>query len=313
MPIVTEFLKNEGYNTKSIPENIEFKKILVPIGFTDYSLNALDFAAGIAKKYDGEIHLYHVFPEPTTHAAPFSTDGIESNIQISVDYAAIEEEVEKKILRLCVEFRKKLSEMNINNVKVTHSINSGIIDLKIKNTIKELNPDIIILGTKGHGKKNNSFIGRVTSKIIELTEKPVLAIPHHSRFSSLNNSEVLFVTDFDDTDVSSLKLLSRMFEPFNSSIHCIHVGDSDIDNVVKVKLKNLEEDFRKSDSVQAITFKYVESENVLEDIQDYVLKHEIKIISLTMHKYDFITSLFNPGITEKVLFHTNIPVLVFHT
>jgi nucleotide-binding universal stress UspA family protein len=275
-------------------------------------MNALDFAAGIARIHDSEIHLFHAYPEPSTEVPPFSSEGIEGSINIPVDYKAIEEEVESKLIKLCVDFRRKLAEKGLSDIKISHSKASGVVDQKIKNALSDFNPDIIVLGTKGRGKKNNSFIGRVTSKIIRLTEKPVLAIPQFTKPESFMNSEIMFATNFDHTDPSSLKTLIKMAEPFNSNIHCVHIGDKDIDNVIKLRLKHLEDEFKNVPTNCKLTFEYIDDNNPLERLQDYILEHEIKIISLTMHRYNFITSLFRPSFTEKVLFHTNVPVLIFH-
>jgi nucleotide-binding universal stress UspA family protein len=313
LDIIEVFKEKEGDDQEPLPEEtFIFKKILLPIGFTEYSLRAFDFAASIAKYSGAEIHMMHVYPEPVAEAVPFTTDGMEVVASMEKFSAQQQEDMKKKVMKLCVDFRKRLKELNINNVSIDYSVHQGIIDDQIRKKDEAYKPDLIILGTKGHGKKNNDFIGRVTEQIIETTEVPVLTIPEYAREKNMHNANVLFATNFDETDTASLKILSGLLDPFDITIYCLHIGDDDIRHVVEAKMNKLKKVLVENNKAENVVFDIIPSDNTLEAMQDYIMKKEINLIALTMHKYDIITGLFRPNMTKKILFHTNIPVFIFH-
>ena len=41
---------------------VTFKRILCPTDFSQFSFRAADYAVGLARHYDGEIHFLHVTP-----------------------------------------------------------------------------------------------------------------------------------------------------------------------------------------------------------------------------------------------------------
>ena len=47
-------------------------------------------------------------------------------------------------------------------------------------------------------------------------------------------------------------------------------------------------------------------------LQKIIDEEKIDILSLTTHKRNMISRLFNPSIARKMVFHTNTPLLVFH-
>jgi len=56
----------------------------------------------------------------------------------------------------------------------------------------------------------------------------------------------------------------------------------------------------------------IEDKDFLAGMQEFIREKYIDIISMVTHKQGIISKLLNPSITRKVLFHTNIPFLVFH-
>jgi nucleotide-binding universal stress UspA family protein len=52
--------------------------------------------------------------------------------------------------------------------------------------------------------------------------------------------------------------------------------------------------------------------DILESIENYIKKEKIDIISLTTHKRNMITRLFNPSLARRMIFHTKTPLLIFH-
>jgi nucleotide-binding universal stress UspA family protein len=57
----------------------------------------------------------------------------------------------------------------------------------------------------------------------------------------------------------------------------------------------------------------MERKDVFQGLEDYIDEKDIDMIALTTHKRGIIEKLFNPSLAKRMLFHTNIPLLVFHS
>jgi nucleotide-binding universal stress UspA family protein len=56
----------------------------------------------------------------------------------------------------------------------------------------------------------------------------------------------------------------------------------------------------------------VEGDDVLNELEKYIHENGVDILSLTTHKRNMITRIFNPSIARKMVFHLKTPLLVFH-
>ena len=59
-------------------------------------------------------------------------------------------------------------------------------------------------------------------------------------------------------------------------------------------------------------FDLIINKNLSKGIENYILDHEIDILSVISHKRNLITSLFRPSLTKELLFRLEIPMLIFH-
>jgi len=53
-------------------------------------------------------------------------------------------------------------------------------------------------------------------------------------------------------------------------------------------------------------------DDILQSLENFIDEEDIDIISLTTHKRNMISRLFNPSIARKMVFHTKTPLLIFH-
>ena len=56
----------------------------------------------------------------------------------------------------------------------------------------------------------------------------------------------------------------------------------------------------------------INGNDILDALETYIKEEHIDIISMTTHKRNLITRLFNPSLARKMVFHTNTPLLIFH-
>ena len=285
-------------------------RILVPVDFSDYAFNALDYAIKLGGEIPSEITLAHCFPEMFDEKdidVPAGTVDVRKIIQQK-------RESEKKAIEDIIEKAKaSLSENQRKNISIKIYFETGYAEDVLLKLSSDKSPDVIVMGTKSKGETIKELLGSVTSDVVRKAHVPVLTIPAESNIDLNRISNVLFITDFSDNDYKSLHKLILLIAPFKTMIHCIKVNTSTPDKWDKEKMNKFSEYCTTTYRNHKIKTEILYSENFIDTLDKFIVDNSIDIIAMTRKKRNVISSLFHPGITRKILFHTNVPLLVFHS
>ncbi|MCK4664671.1 MAG: universal stress protein [Bacteroidales bacterium] len=291
-------------------------KILVPVDFSENSKIACNVALGLAEKYNAEIYLFHVYFSHAMEVIPV-TDTYSTQINLEHIIKEIETKAQNDIKILASEIKDKLKKENITNVKINYSISLGQPDEEILHMSKTYKPGIIVMGLKGKDKTVKNEAGSVTQSLVKDAKVPVLIIPENISYKNIkdfdNINELMYITDFDDSDYLALRKLMNIVSPLDVKIHCIHIGPDSKNPWDIVKIDQLKEYFKKVQSKIKIECNLIEKEDILKGVKDYIEKNKINIVSVTTHKRNIISKIFSPSITDKLLTKLKIPILVFHS
>ena len=159
------------------------KCILVPIDFSDVTPPVIDLARQLAKALDAEIHLLHV-KEFTATAMPgalgYDLAGMPELTPMSgLSVPGFEQmpeaipEDEGQISKLA----KWQEEIAQDGIKVSLQEPTGAVAEEILNQADELNADLIVMGTHGHGAMYNLLVGSATKGVLKRSTRPVLLVP----------------------------------------------------------------------------------------------------------------------------------------
>jgi nucleotide-binding universal stress UspA family protein len=198
--------------------------------------------------------------------------------------------------------------------RISSELSPGLAKEEIQKICSEYKPDLVIMGTKGRNIHENAIIGSLTEFAINKLRYPVLAIPEHYSFIGEKNlKRIAYLTDFDETDFGSIKKLMSFTSLLGLTICCAHIGGKS-DNWDRLKMDGLRNYFKnvyKETQVECEILK--PGENILHSIDDYIKRNSINILSLTSRRRNIIEKLTKPSFTRKLFYHTNIPLLVFHS
>ncbi len=302
----------DEYQNEIDESNKSVQRILIPIDFSDYSVNACRYAIGLAEKLNAEIKLMHVYYNPVVNSMPL-TDTYYYQVNMDEIIREIELRAKSNMEEFYGDLKEKIEKENIQGVKLDYALVRGIASEEIIAKSVEYKPDVIIIGTRGQGEKENDLIGSVTAKIIEDTKVPVLVIPEDSYYSGIATINIMYATDFDESDYKALKKLMNIVSPFDIRLYCVHIGKPDTKVWDKAKMNGLKEKLDAQYPDYEIECSLIEEEDFLKGIQEFTREKNIDIISLVTHKRNLLSKILNPSIARKILFHTNIPFLVFHS
>ena len=289
------------------------RRILVPVDFSENSINACNFALGLADKLKAEIKLLYSYFNPIVNSEPY-LEGQSFIFHMDNVVGDIEQDARKQILQLKSRIQNQIKKEYKNRIKISYSLDRGFPESVIVKFIDKYKPGVVIMGTKGFGGNSNTYLGSVTIKVIEKASVPVLAIPEKSIFSGMKYiNRVLYATNFDDSDFKSLRKLMTLVRPFEMKIFCAHISVSDPMHFDKSRMETLKGHFTEEYEGYDINCDLIRREDIVQALDDYVEEKEIDLIALTTHKRGIIERLFNPSIARKMLFHSHLPLLVFHS
>ncbi len=143
--------------------------ILVAIDLSSASQKILDKAKTLALALSAKVCLLHVVEDDPD----FSDD--DPDLQNTSDQGPQEFSREHKDLQ------KEVDELRQSGIDTKGLLSQGSIVDVILQKSRQLEIDIIIVGTHGHGGVHHMIFGSVSEGVLRNTSCPVLVIPTHDR------------------------------------------------------------------------------------------------------------------------------------
>ncbi len=314
LQIIEEIKEDYGLGKKATIEKLKsIRRILVPVDFSDYSINACNYALKMAQKLHAEIKLLYAYFDPIISPDPYG-EPFPTLLEIDQVSNNLEQEAKSQIEDLVRKLKNLLRKEKKGRVKISYELKKGSPENVILDYCESYPPGIIIMGTRSRRDKSHAVIGSITKKIIEKAKIPILSIPQNAIFMGFNfNRNVLYASNFEDSDIVAIRKLMSFVRPFEMKIYCAHISSSSDYAINKAKMDNLKKQFVEDLKNYKVVCDITENDDIFEGIEEYIDKKDIDLLALTTHKRGMFEKLFDPGITAKMLFHTNIPLLVFHS
>lgn len=298
--------------TGSVFPEQKIKRILVPVDYSECSKFACRFAIKIACKVGADIKLFHTYYSPAFDLIELA-GAVQTQSQLREEVTTNLEDSEKETMEGFIQgLREYVRENCLPAIKFSYDITPGVPEDEIIRFSDNYVPDLIIMGTKGKGTGMGAIMGSVTASVVNRIAYPLLAIPEKYTFVGEKNvKNLLYVTDFDESDFLTLKSLILLTDQLDLDIHCVHIGD-DPKSWDKVRMEGLMDYFRKAYGKTQVSYSFISQKNLLYDLDELIRQKSINILSLTAHRQTIVDKLFKPNITKKLFYHTSIPLLVFH-
>ncbi len=143
---------------------IQFRRIMLPTDFSEYSQAATAYAVELAEKFDAELHLFHV-----VEVHPGSTPVFGGGLALAPNVKESREHAVRQLAGF-------LDPQWRNAHKVVHATGDGPPFLEIIRYAKENDIDLIIIGTHGRTGLAHVMIGSVAEKVVRKAPCPVLTV-----------------------------------------------------------------------------------------------------------------------------------------
>lgn len=142
---------------------ITIGKVLHPTDFSDASAHALAYACAIAERFEAELHVLHVLPDPATLAI-----GPVGDVPLVQFETQIREAAEQAIARI--------PPAEQWSGPVTRVIREGPAFVEIVRYAREAGIGLIVMGTHGRTGLSHVLLGSVAEKVVRKASCPVLTV-----------------------------------------------------------------------------------------------------------------------------------------
>jgi nucleotide-binding universal stress UspA family protein len=257
--------------------------VLVPVDFSDTSINAVTYATKMLTGiYGVNMLLYHVYEKP--------------------EHAATAAQELKKL---------KATLFDIGIVKTQVLCEEGHDFMScLEKYIRENKTDLVIMGITGRNKIEQTFIGSNTLKVINKNLCPVLIVPPGAKFTKLKS--IVLASDFIHAPSPVIaRSIKNMLSDFFAKLHIVnvnpahHVSITEAYQKVKDEMNELFNGYERE-------FHFIGLYDLPETMNLFVSDHAVDMIITMPKDHPWFSTLLGTSNTKRLGYQSTVPVLAIH-
>jgi nucleotide-binding universal stress UspA family protein len=302
-------------------KKLNIQNIVVPIDFSQLSIQAIETASRLARRFGASIHLVHVrqfdylgdFVAPAPPMAPFS-------------FMPYERDRERSVLK---ELNALAREYRVS-APTCHVLGGAPPFDEICRVAQEIPTDLIVMPTHGRTGLKHVFLGSTAERIVQHSSCPVLVTRGNARQSN-NGSRfkiktILVPADFSSCSREGLRYAIGFANEFGARIillHATYLGYIySSEGTAIYDIPGLQNAARKTavgkmrELVRFVNFGGVKFDSVFTegspvlDICAYAKDHDVDLIITSTHGLTGFKHILIGSIAEQVVRHAPCSVLV---
>ncbi len=274
-------------------------KILIPIDFSEFSENALEVAANLAKKFDAHLIVLHMLG---LSEAIFTKDETQEFME-----AQYYMKLAKK------RFDTFLNKPFLKGIKVFETVQNYKDFYEINEIVKEQEIDLVVMGSHGASGLSGLFVGSNTEKVVRTCEAPILVIK--KRREDFDIKEAVFASDFEVENITAYNRALKFFNMLDANVHLVFVNRPNqyfksTDEINKqIELFMSVAHHSNVPDKQKVTI--LNDYSIEEGIYNYAKTVDANIIALPTRGRKGLAHFFKGSIGEDIANHADLPVITF--
>lgn len=280
----------------------ELKQIVVPIDFSEVSAAAYQFAQSVALVHGSALKVVHVYHPEYDTSNPYHSEPLGRF-----------DEIKRELLHDFV-LHHQLSNGSgavLTQTEIAEEVLVGFAADEIVRLSSSTSTDMIIMGTTGASNLLERVFGSVSSHVAQKSQCPVIFVPVDAEFTGFK--EMLYASSYPKAEQLLIGTIGNFAKLFDARLHFVHIleGDSDGDLVAQqmhaVKVEQL---LSRVGGVGRYKLAEMESESIVQGILRYARKNSIDLVTVSTRQRNFLEKIFHRSVTKRMLFSTNLPLMV---
>lgn len=307
----------EVFTGTSSCEHHESLTVLVPIDFSEYSRNAVTAAFDTASRHNAVIKIIHAYVSPFLSDNLELSDNLTFEIKESETRNLIEAEARNRLDKFASDLKALIKQGLLPPVKFTTDLQEGIPEEVIVEHVKKTSPWLIVMGTRGAGKKEKELVGSVTAEVLDSCRTMALTVPENFSLLSLSKiTDIVIFGNLDQEDILALDALHRIIAETDTNgirrsitLACVpgkkHTRDS-----ISSAQSNLIDYCKCHYPEYTFDIRVLTLDDIFNDYTRITSDKPVELIVVANKKRNIFSRLFNPALPHRLLFHFDIPMLV---
>lgn len=288
--------------------------ILVPVDFSERSAHAVQVAFKIAANLDSKLVLLHAFLVP--HTNPLTSLGVSLNLD-GAETAAEETETSLEIAKVAHDrmndlqqtIRAEIKHGNLPAVKFSTVLLEGVPEECIGEYVKEHSEvRLLVMGTRAAEKKASDMAGSITAEVLDSCRVQTLTVPEvDNRMQSLESiRKIALLSHLEQEDFLALDALHRLLpENQEVSINVVCMPNDRYSRATNDAARTALREYC-NEHFPHYTFTITEHDKKNPDLET----GDVDMMVVPNRKKNILARLFNPGAAHRILFHSDLPLLV---
>ena len=276
--------------------NLDIRKILVPVDFSETGTLALEHASFMARLAKADLLLLHVLPIQEYHfEIPEPVMRIENHDEVNTI-------VEQKLADLVADVRERYG------CKATSISARGKVAHEIMEVAKDQKTDLIIMGTHGASGFEEFFIGSNAHKVVTVAPCPVITVQTHA--TRLGFSTIVLPIDRTMHSREKVTVALKMAELFVAKIHILGLlenTDTHEADKLNIVLDQVQHSVEKTGL--PFTRKVIKGDNLAVEALKYSKEISADLIIIMTEHESEMNGIFLGARAKQIVNHSSVPVM----
>ncbi|NOQ70530.1 MAG: hypothetical protein GQ574_00925 [Crocinitomix sp.] len=271
------------------------KHVILPTDFSNNAWKAMSYAAQLFHNVPCNYILLNTFSVPYSYADVSAMPNVE----------LLTEDSESQLQTVLKRF-KELDHHDNSTFKTLAKFASLVDSVR---AIETEHPDdcTIVMGTKGAGGLGETFLGTMTSHVVNSAKSPVICVPNEAELSVPKN--LMLAVDSEGVDkMEEIQLLVDIANQHQSAIRLVNVPISE----EEVLSEDSAEQFVLDNYLGKTPHTYHTLHgNYKEDLlTQFAERNDVDLIALIRRDRGFWKNLFHRSLTKSMSFYSDKPLLI---
>jgi nucleotide-binding universal stress UspA family protein len=260
---------------------LKMKTIIAPTDFSKISINAVKYAADMARSLKANLLVLHATEVP----------GVVSEDNLL--------NTEEKLFNL----KRKLARRTKDTIKIYAKQVSGTIENELIKICKYKDPLAVVMATHGNGVITRFFSESITLYLSKHLQYPVVVVPEGVSYKPIR--KIVLATDMKSIYELPLDQITSLLTGFNATLHVVHVNknnEGSSENSIEALF------LRNHLRMLNPQFHFIRNDNVQKGVSLFADEHNADMVLILPRKH----GLFHRSDSKQFIFHSPVPVMAIH-
>lgn len=271
------------------------QNILVLTDLSLSSLNAARYAAAFADRINARnIIIYH------STSVPLATD-------IPLDNSSVEDADEQEVLNKLSQLKEEIKQLVSTEVTVDFRKDDRMLLSAVNMLSGQHQLGLVVMGITGKSNLKEILIGSNTITIARESKIPVLIVPDEAQFQEIRC--VVFACDLKKvSDSVPVEAVRTLISALGAQLLILDVAQHQAQGHPD-RIKDLEALNTMWGNKQP-EYHYLVHEDQVAGIMDFSVQQNAQLLLTVPKQYGFLEGLFQRDLSEKLAYHTHLPLLL---